>query len=89
VPADGKSMLYGLGLASDLNLSNTAQINHVLAEVAAAIGVVRGAYKDLVAGAQPKGLAQATAKASGPVPAYLTNQIANYQAALNRLTGGG
>jgi hypothetical protein len=89
VPADGKSMLYGLGLASDLNLSNTAQINHVLAEVAAAMGVVRTAYKDLVAAAQPKGLAQAAAKANGPVPAYLTDQIANYQAALNRLTGGG
>jgi hypothetical protein len=88
VPADGKSMLYGLGLASDLNLSDTAQVNHVLAELAAAMGVVRTAYKDLVAAAQPKGVA-ATAAASGPVPAYLTNQIANYQAALSRLTGGG
>ena len=26
---------------------------------------------------------------TGPVPAYLTNQIANYQAALARLSGGG
>jgi hypothetical protein len=33
-------------------------------------------------------VAQAAAKANGPVPAYLTNQIANYQAALNRLGGG-
>ena len=89
VPADGKSMLYGLGLASDLNLSNQAQINHVAAELAAAMGVVRTAYKDLVAGAQPKGVVQASANANGPVPAYLTNQIANYQAALERLTGGG
>ncbi|MGH6910770.1 MAG: hypothetical protein ACREEG_11330, partial [Phenylobacterium sp.] len=40
VPADGKSMLYGLGLASDLNLSNPAQINHVLSELASAMGVV-------------------------------------------------
>jgi hypothetical protein len=88
VPADGKAMLYGLGLASDLNLSNTAQVNHVLAELAAAMGVVRTAYKDLVAAAQPKGVAEAAAKASGPVPAYLTNQIANYQAALDRLGGG-
>ncbi|MDB5425231.1 MAG: regulatory protein FlaEY [Phenylobacterium sp.] len=89
VPADGKAMLYGLSLANDLNLSNTVQINHVLAELATAMGVVRTAYKDLVAGAQPKGVAQAAAKANGPVPAYLTNQIANYQAALNRLGGGG
>ena len=27
--------------------------------------------------------------ATGAVPAYLTNQIANYQAALDRLNGGG
>jgi hypothetical protein len=88
VPADGKSMLYGLGLASDLNLKDQAQINHVASELAAAIGVIRSAYKDLVAGAQPKGVQQASASANGPVPAYLTNQIANYQAALDRLTGG-
>ena len=29
------------------------------------------------------------AQATGKVPAYLTNQIANYQAALDRLGGGG
>ena len=28
-------------------------------------------------------------KSGGTVPTYLTNQISNYQAALNRLTGGG
>jgi hypothetical protein len=89
VPADGKSMLYGLGLATDLNLSDAAQVGHVLAELAAAMGVVRTAYKDLVAAAQPKGVKTAAAAAGGPVPAYLTAQIANYQAALNRLTGGG
>jgi hypothetical protein len=87
MPADGKAMLYGLGLASDLNLSSTVQVNHVLAELAAAMGVVRTAYKDLVAAAQPKGVVDAAAKPSGPVPAYLTNQIANYQAALDRLGG--
>jgi hypothetical protein len=89
VPGDGKANLYGLGLASDLDLSNAVQINHTLAEIAAAMGVVRKAYKDLVADAQPKGVGDAAARASGPVPAYLTNQISNYQAALDRLTGGG
>jgi len=88
VPADGKKMLYGLGLASDLNLSDSAQVGHTLAELAGAINSVRAAYKDLVAAAQPKGVAQAAARANGPVPAYLTNQIANYQAALDRLGGG-
>jgi len=88
VPADGKQMLYGLGLTSDLSVSDSAQVGHTLAKLAGAINSVRAAYKDLVAAAQPKGVVQAAAKANGPVPAYLTNQIANYQAALDRLGGG-
>lgn len=88
VPADGNGMLYGLGIPSDLNLSSKEEINHVLAELATAMGVIRTAYKDLVAAASPKA---ATAAAAGPsngkVPTYLSNQIANYQAALARLGG--
>ena len=39
---------------------------------------------DLVAAGKPKPAPTAT----GPVPAYLSSEIANYQAGLNRLTGG-
>ncbi|HEY8571128.1 hypothetical protein [Phenylobacterium sp.] len=89
LPGDRKPKIYGLGLPSDLNLSNPEQVRHAMAEIGSAMGIVRSAYKDLVAAATPKtGLAAAQASA-GPAPAYLTNQIANYQAALNRLTGGG
>jgi hypothetical protein len=88
VPADGKSMLYGLGLPSDLNLSSKEQIGHALSEITAAMGVVRTAYKDLVAAATPTSAQPAAAALTGHVPAYLSNQIANYQAALARLTGG-
>jgi hypothetical protein len=93
VPADGKSNLYGLGLPSDLNLSNADQISHALAELANAQGVIRTAYKDLVTAATPKAQLNAAAAAaaaakSGSVPAYMTAQISNYQAALERLTGG-
>lgn len=89
VPADGKGQIYGLGLPSDLNLNDSGAISHAAAEVAAAQGVIRKAYKDLVATASPKTPAQtAAAKAtSGQVPQYLQNQIANYQAALDRLGG--
>ncbi|HEX7945938.1 MAG TPA: hypothetical protein VF495_14805, partial [Phenylobacterium sp.] len=89
-PADGKGQIYGLGLPSNLNLDNTNEIAHAAAEVAAAQGVIRKAYKDLVAAASPKTAEDAVAKAqaTGKVPQYLTNQIANYQAALDRLTGG-
>jgi len=88
VSADGKGNYYGLGLPSDINLSNSDQVKHAAAEVAAAMGVIRTIYKDLVAAATPKS-AQTAAAAGGTAPAYLTNQIANYQAALDRLTGGG
>ncbi|WP_411288444.1 hypothetical protein [Phenylobacterium sp.] len=89
VPADGKGMLYGLGLPSDLNLATDQELAHSLSQLAQAMGVIRTAYKDLVAAATPKSAqAATTAAAAGKVPAYLSNQIANYQAALNRLTGG-
>ncbi|WP_374471390.1 hypothetical protein [Phenylobacterium sp.] len=90
-PADGKAQIYGLGLERDLNLSSADQISHALAEVAAAMGVVRSVYKDMRDAATPKSLQDKLAEAGkgGKVPVYLTNQIANYQAALDRLTGGG
>jgi hypothetical protein len=89
LPADGKPQIYGLGLPSDLNLQDAKSILHAAAEVAAAQGVIRKAYKDLVAAASPKTPEQiaATAAATGKVPQYLQNQIANYQAALQRLGG--
>ena len=90
-PSDGKGQIYGLSIGSDLNLSSKDQIAHTMADLTTAMGIIRKAYKDLVAAATPKSqqTAATNTSASGPVPAYLTNQIANYQAALNRLTGGG
>ena len=92
IAADGKPNLYGLNLPADLNLSNDDQVSHALAELSAAQDVIRSAYKDLVAAATPKSqqnaAAAAAAASSGSVPAYMTAQISNYQAALDRLTGG-
>jgi len=88
-PADGKGQIFGLGLEADLNLTSAVEIAHSAADIQTAMGVVRKAYKDLVAQATPK--SQQTAAASpaitGTVPTYLTNQLANYQAALARLGG--
>ena len=86
LPADGRSMLYGLGLPTNLNLDNETERKHALAEIGSAMGIVRKIYTDLKIAASPQQPAAAKS-ASGPVPAYLTNQIANYQAALNRLGG--
>jgi len=87
VPADGRAMLYGLGLEDALNLDSDLDRNHALAVVGKAMGIVRQTYKDLVAASLPPSAQAAAAKPMGPVPAYLTNQIANYQAALARLGG--
>jgi hypothetical protein len=86
LPADGKSMLYGLGLPSNLNLNNDVERKHAIAEIGQAMGVVRKAYIDMKAAASPPPPPSAAA-ISGKVPAYLNNQIANYQAALDRLGG--
>jgi len=90
-PADGKANLYGLSLPANLNLNDDAQVSHALAEIAGAQGVIRNAYKDMVTDATPlaqRNAAKAATTASGSVPAYLKAQISNYQAALDRLTGG-
>ena len=89
--ADGQGDFYGLGMHSAINLSSPEQIRHAMAELTAAQGVIRKIYTALRDAATPASvLAQRNALASaGKAPAYLTNQIANYQAALDRLTGGG
>lgn len=89
VSADGGSPIYGLKMAQDLDLTTEAGRTSALKVLGDALGVIRTAYRDLETAAKPKAPAS-TAKggASGPVPAYLTSQIANYQAALSRLTGG-
>lgn len=93
-PADGGTQIFGLGLASTLNIDNAAQITHAKAVVAAAQGVIRKAYQALVTAATPVNPAQAAADAAaasgktGAVPQYLSNELANLQAGLARLTGG-
>jgi hypothetical protein len=90
-PADGGTPIFGLGLASTLNIDDAAQISHAKAVVASAQGVIRRAYQALVTAATPKNPAAVAAAASGKhgtVPQYLTNELANLTAGLRRLTGG-
>lgn len=82
--------VYGLALDLEINLSDKEQIHHAQAVLAAAMNKVRAAYKDLESLAKPETVKQAeSGKTGGAVPAYLTAQLANYQAGLSRLTGGG
>jgi hypothetical protein len=83
-----KDKVYGLALSRDLSLGDKASIKTALDQLGTSLSNVRTAYRDLAAQYAPKD-PLATAQASGEVPAYLKAQAANYQAALDRLLGGG
>jgi hypothetical protein len=70
---------FGLNLPGNLTLNDSASIATASERVQGALKAIRDAYRALA----PK----PANTASGPVPAYLTNQLANYQAALARLGG--
>jgi hypothetical protein len=72
---------YGLGLESTLNLSTSLGAANALAQLGGAIMTVKQIYSQMTT--------PPSANTSGPVPAWLTAEIANYQAALARLTNGG
>ena len=89
VSADGKNTFYGLNMHTGIKLDTPEDVRHALAELPSAQGIIRTIYKDLEKAATPESVLRQREAASGKAPAYLTNQIANYQAALDRLTGGG
>ncbi|HUO22209.1 MAG TPA: hypothetical protein VMU59_06805 [Caulobacteraceae bacterium] len=77
---------YGLNLGS-LNISSATSAKAASVALQTAIAHIQQAYKDLVS--PPTLASEAAAKASsGTAPAYLTAEIANYQAGLNRLLAG-
>lgn len=85
MPADKGTQTYGLRFTTALDLNSKTDIAAALTAVGNATTTVRAIYADLKQAATPK----PPSASSGSVPAYITNQIADYQAALDRLTGGG
>ncbi len=82
VDASKGEPLYGLALSRNLRLDSKAGIKAALDAIGAALATVRTAYRDLVDAGKPK-----SPSVTGPAPLYLQNQLANYQAALDRLGG--
>jgi hypothetical protein len=78
---DDVTKTYGIELPGNLNLSSADAAKRAGEAILAAMKVVRDAYRDLA----PE---NTTAKPVGAPSAYMASQIANYQAALSRLTGG-
>ena len=80
---------YGLDLPTNLDLSTTASAQHAANALQAAMSAVMNAYQDLASPPTMASEAQAAAAStSGSVPTYLSNEIANMQAGLTRLTAG-
>lgn len=76
----GDIKTFALALPQTLSLSGSEKIKSTLEALNSAMSVIRTAYRSL---------APTTSKPviTGQAPAYLTAQIANYQAALDRLGG--
>jgi hypothetical protein len=83
VPADKGKQTYGLRFTSSLDLASKTDIKAAMDGAANALTTVRAIYADLKQAATPKSANPAT---SGNVSAYQKAQIADYQAALDRLT---
>jgi hypothetical protein len=83
--ADGQGPVFGIGLDVDLNLNSENGIKAALAALSKSLTKVRDAYRTLETAAKPPVVS--SPGGGGTAPAYLTGQIANYQAALDRLNG--
>jgi len=86
---------YGLKLDRDLKIDTPEAIKLTTEDIQTAMSTIRTAFRAIGTGLNPTEAAAQAAKeakvqkAQTAVPAYLTKQMANYQAGLNRLTGGG
>lgn len=75
----------GLGLASGLKIDTRTGATVVNQTLQTAMAALRNTFRNLTAADTS---ANGPGKIGGPVPAYLTAQIANYQAGLARLSSG-
>jgi hypothetical protein len=84
LPATNKlKAYYGLILSSGLNLGTANDVKQAQSALQLALSTVRTIYSDMTTAPAPD------SSSKGSVPKYLTDRIAQYQAALSRLTGGG
>ena len=83
-PTNSLQQGYSLQIPTDLGLGSPAAIKRSLTALSGAMSTIRSIYRDMITAPTPP----SSASSDGPVPKYLTDQISNYQAALDRLTGG-
>jgi hypothetical protein len=78
----------GLDFDTSMNLNSDSAISEALDKLAKSIKGVQRVYTYLKYGDPQASDNKKKGDGSGTAPAYLTNQISNYQAALQRLSGG-
>jgi hypothetical protein len=75
--------VFGLGLNGSLDVSAAKSAGAARAQLLNVLSAIRNAYRTTNA---PPSIASNAAQTSGPAPAYLASQLANYSAALNMLS---
>jgi hypothetical protein len=78
---------YGLGLPVHTDISTSSGGGAARAQLLSALSTIQKIYQTENAPPAPAGVA-GSAASSGPVPAYVTNQLANYSLALGIFSGG-
>ena len=80
--------VFGLGLESILNLQTKTDATYAFEVLSDARKEVRDAYREITKDPELEALLKRQNGMSGPVPSYLTAQLANYQTGLARLASG-
>ncbi|MCW5724109.1 MAG: hypothetical protein KIS81_04035 [Maricaulaceae bacterium] len=80
--------VYALGLPSSLSLSSPERAKAAMKALEDAMSAIQRAYRELTQDPALKSLLEGPQGKRGPVPSYLTAQLANYQAGLERLNAG-
>jgi hypothetical protein len=78
-------MVFGLGLANNLDISNKIGAGSARAQLLNVLSAIRDAYQKSNA---PAAAAAGPGKTGGTAPSYLTNQLASYNLALASFGGG-
>ena len=87
--AEAQPKVFGLNLNSTLSLLSQSKAAAAREALSDALSEIRNAYREITRDPAIDALAERQRKLSGPVPAYLREQLAGYQTALARLTGSG
>jgi len=78
------SQVFGLGFGGTMDISTATGAGAARAQLQNILSAIRNAYRS--SNTPPSATSSTTTQSSGPAPAYLTAQVANYTLALNMLT---